>query len=73
MTTTFTQRVSQKAQKAISTGQNTGQQIMQVAEIIRPILLEKLRGAIDEHGMPVQPARIRGMSLVLAQSMVQPK
>lgn len=47
-----------------------GQKIMALAEVLRPELLKKLGSCKDEHGMPVAPARIRGLALVIAQELV---
>ncbi len=47
-----------------------GTKIMELAELLRPVLMEKLMGCYDENNLPVQPARIRGLALVMAQDLV---
>lgn len=52
--------------------QSNGTLIMQIAEeVIRPYLMKKLADCRDENGMPVQPARIRGIALIMAQEWVK--
>lgn len=48
-----------------------GARIMQIADVLRPRLMEKLSGCRDENGMPVQPARIRGIALIVAQELAR--
>ncbi|MFO0389876.1 MAG: hypothetical protein ACK502_09210 [Alphaproteobacteria bacterium] len=51
--------------------QSRGAQIMEIAEKLRPWFTKMFEGVRDENGMLVQPARIRGISLNVAQSLVQ--
>ena len=48
-----------------------GNIIVDVAEKIRPIMLKMFDGVRDENGVVLQPARIRAMSLNLAQRLVK--
>lgn len=48
-----------------------GNIIVDVAEKIRPIMLKMFAGAKDENGVVLQPAKIRAMSLNLAQRLVK--
>jgi len=50
--------------------QNKGSLIMEVAEKIRPFLINMFDGVRDENGMLLQPARVRGIALNVAQSIV---
>lgn len=45
--------------------------IVDLAEKIRPALLRMFTGVRDENGMLIQPARIRGISLNLAQRLLK--
>lgn len=63
--------VAHVASKTNQNFQTTGALIMQVADLLRPKLQEQLRGAIDENGMAVESARVRGMALIIAQEMVK--
>lgn len=47
-----------------------GNLIMEIAEKIRPWILKMFEGVRDENGMVVQPARVRAISLNVAQSIV---
>ena len=47
------------------------QLIMEIAETIRPIIAKFFSGARDANGMLVQPARIRGIALNVAQDLVK--
>lgn len=69
----FTKRMNGGAAQAKKAPQTTGQLIMQIAEMLRPRIAEYLKNARDENGMPVQPARIRGISLIIAQELVKVK
>ncbi len=51
--------------------QSRGKQIMEIAEKIRPWLAKMFEGVRDENGMLVQPARVRGIALNVAQSLVK--
>ncbi len=51
--------------------QSRGAQIMEIAEKIRPWIAKIFEGVRDENGMLVQPARVRGISLNVAQSLVK--
>ncbi len=51
--------------------QTTGAKIMHLADMIHPALMKKLQGCRDENGMPVQPARVRGLSLIIAQNLIK--
>lgn len=51
--------------------QTTGNLIMSIAEAIRPWLMKMFEGARDENGMLVQPARVRAISLNVAQRLVK--
>ena len=44
---------------------------MEIAERIRPWLSKMFEGVRDENGMLVQPARVRGIALDVAQRIVQ--
>ena len=48
-----------------------GQVIMEIAETIRPIIAAFFKNARDGNGMLVQPARIRGIALNVAQDLVK--
>lgn len=48
-----------------------GNVIMDIAERIRPWLMKMFEGARDENGMLVQPARVRGIALNMAQNIVK--
>jgi hypothetical protein len=45
--------------------------IMEIADRLRPWLLQMYAGVRDAHGMPVQPAHIRGLALNVAQDIVK--
>lgn len=47
-----------------------GNLIMEIAERLRPWLTKMFEGVRDENGMLVQPARVRGIALNVAQSIV---
>jgi hypothetical protein len=49
----------------------TGDLILQVAEALKPGLQDELEGVCDENGMPVQPARVRGIAILIAQELVK--
>ncbi len=49
---------------------NRGNLIMEIAEKIRPWLTKLFANVRDENGMLVQPARIRGIALNVAQRIV---
>lgn len=51
--------------------QSTGSLIMEIAELLRPSLMKRLEHCKDENGMPVQPARVRGIALIIAQEIVK--
>lgn len=51
--------------------QNRGKIIMDIAEKLRPWLTKMFEGVRDENGMLVQPARIRGIALNVAQNLVK--
>lgn len=53
--------------------QTRGALIMELAELLRPALMQRLQGCRDENGMIVQPARVRGIALIIAQEMVKAK
>lgn len=50
---------------------SNGGSIIDIAEKLRPWLAKMFEGVRDENGMLVQPARIRGIALNLAQYMVK--
>ena len=50
--------------------QTKGNMIMDIAEKIRPWLSKMFEGVRDENGMVVQPARVRGIALNMAQHIV---
>ena len=50
--------------------QSRGNMIMEIAEKLRPWLTKMFEGVRDENGMLVQPARIRGIALNVAQDIV---
>ena len=52
------------------TKQSRGNLIMEIAELVRPALTKMFEGVRDENGMLVQPARVRGVALNLAQRIV---
>lgn len=47
-----------------------GNLIMEIAEKLRPWLTKMYDGVRDENGMLVQPARVRGIALNVAQQIV---
>ena len=47
-----------------------GNIIMEVAEMLRPWLMQKLEGMRDKNGMVAQPAHIRGIALNIAQRLL---
>jgi hypothetical protein len=51
--------------------QSRGSMIMEIAERIRPWLTEMFQSVRDENGMLVQPARVRGIALNVAQGIVK--
>ncbi len=51
--------------------QTMGELILQVAEALKPGLQDELEGVRDENGMPVQPARVRGIAIIIAQELVK--
>jgi hypothetical protein len=51
--------------------QSRGNLIMEIAELVRPHLAKMFEGVRDENGMLVQPARVRGVALNLAQRIVK--
>jgi len=60
-------QVIQRRHKPVSKG-NT---IVDLAEKIRPILIKMFEGVRDENEQLVQPARVRGIALNMAQDMVK--
>lgn len=50
---------------------NKGSVIMEIAERIRPWLMQLFDGVRDENGMLVQPSHIRGIALNVAQNIVR--
>ena len=50
--------------------QSRGNVIMEIAEMIRPMIAKFFDGQRDENGMIVQPARIRAVALNMAQGIV---
>jgi hypothetical protein len=50
---------------------STGEKIMEIAEKLRPWLAQMFEGVRDDNGMLVQPARVRGIALNVAQRIVQ--
>lgn len=51
--------------------QTRGAMIMEVAEVIRPVLQEWLREWRNEHNMPIRPERVRAIALNVAQDIVR--
>lgn len=51
--------------------QSRGNKIMDLAEKLRPYLTKMFENVRDGEGMLVQPARIRGIALNVAQSIVK--
>jgi len=51
--------------------QSRGNLIMEIAEKLRPYLTKLYEDVRDENGMLVQPSRVRGIALNVAQLMVQ--
>ncbi len=47
-----------------------GRLIMEIAEKLRPWLTKMFENVRDENGMIVQPARIRGIALNVAQDII---
>lgn len=63
-----------RAKPAINDEYKTrGGTIIEIAEKIRPWLAQMFEGVRDENGMLVQPARIRGIALNVAQSLTKDK
>lgn len=54
-----------------ATPQSRGNLIMEIAEKLRPHLLKMFEGVRDDEGLLLQPARVRGIALNMAQSIVQ--
>ncbi len=50
---------------------STGEKIMEIAEKLRPWIAKMFEGVRDENGMLVQPSRVRGIALNVAQKIVQ--
>ena len=50
---------------------STGETIMEIADAIWPSLMKLFEGTRDENGMLVQPARVRGIALNVAQGLVK--
>ncbi len=48
-----------------------GNMIMDIAERIRPYLLELFTGIRDKQGMLYQPAHVRGIALNMAQDLLK--
>jgi hypothetical protein len=48
-----------------------GNVIVDLAEKLRPILLKRYKNVRDENGQLMQPARVRGIALNLAQYLVK--
>ena len=48
-----------------------GNMIMDIAERIRPFLMELFTGIRDEDGMLYQPANVRGIALNMAQKVLK--
>jgi hypothetical protein len=59
--------VIQRKHKPVS----QGNMIIDLAEKLRPILMKMYSGVRDENEQLVQPARVRAISLNLAQSLVK--
>ena len=51
--------------------QSRGAKIMELADRLRPVLTEWLRGGHDEYGMPFSNERIRGAALSMAQYLIK--
>lgn len=50
--------------------QNRGSLIMEIAEKLRPWITKMFEGVRDENDMLVQPARVRGIAINMAQRIV---
>ena len=50
--------------------QSRGNLIMEISELLRPWISKMFEGVRDENQMLVQPARVRGIALNVAQKMV---
>lgn len=48
-----------------------GAMIMEIAELFRPILLEKLATQKDAHGIPLHPSKIKALALNMAHDLVR--
>ena len=48
-----------------------GNMIMDIAERIRPFLMELFKGIRDKQGMLYQPAHVRGIALNMAQDLLK--
>lgn len=48
-----------------------GAMIMEIADLFRPILMEKLATQKDSLGMPLHPSKIKAMALNMAQALVR--
>lgn len=66
-------RLPLRGQAKPNTVQTRGNQIMELAERLRPALLKQFEGFRDENGIPVQPARVRGIALIIAQNLIKLK
>ena len=66
-------RFSEQANKANNTFQTTGQQIMALADIMRPLLVEELKKYHDVDDKSFHPAQIRGIALIAAQHLIKTK
>lgn len=67
----FANRVAKKVAGNQSAFQTQGNKIMQIAEILRPMIAKWLEGTRTLDGMPVQPATIRAVSLNTAQNLLK--
>jgi hypothetical protein len=58
-------KVSGKVQETV------GQKILFVADLLYPVFLEGFKNSRDANGLLLQPAKVRSMSLNVAQELVR--
>lgn len=68
---TFTTRLANKMASNKNAFQTQGQKIMQIADILRPMIAKWLEGTHTRDGLPLQPATVRALALNTAQNLLK--
>lgn len=68
---TFANRLANKMAAGKNVYQTQGNKIMQIAEILRPMIAQWLEGTKTRDGLPLQPATVRAIALNTAQNLLK--